>query len=308
MASKVLITGGAGFIGSQIAEICLRQGLEVRIFDLMKSPKAGCESLTGSILDPYEISSAARGCDYIVHAAAALGVNRTETRRLECLYINIQGTVNVLDAAVKEKAKKILFISSSEVYGDQSLDFYDEETPPMPKSNYAITKLVGEEYLRAYKGSYGLDYTVVRMFNVYGERQNDQFVVPIFADAILKGQSPLIYGDGEQIRSFCHVADAAQGAVVALLSAQSNSQVINLGNDTEPVSIKELAERMILKAGNSLRPKFVPYESSDREAKREIRRRVPAITKAKKVLSYQPRVTLNEGIQQVLDYRKGAKV
>ena len=301
---KVLITGGAGFIGSAIAAQCVQKGLQVRVFDLVKSKTPGVEeSLVGSILDPYEVSWAVRGCDLVIHAAAALGVHRTETRRLECLYINIQGTVNVLEAAVKEKAKKILFTSSSEVYGDQDLPVFAEDSPVSPKSNYAITKLVGEEYLRAYEASYGLQYTVVRLFNVYGENQSDQFVIPLFADAVSKGASPLIYGDGNQSRSFCHVEDAARGAVAALLSPKTNSQIFNVGNDREPVSIRDLADRMIAQSGKKLQSKLVSYQASDREAGREIRRRVPSVQKAKDVFGYEPAISLEEGLKRVLSQR-----
>src|SRR5713101_2181442 len=183
---KVLVTGGAGFIGSEITKVCLTAGLDVRVFDLQPAriPNAS-EVLTGSILDPYEISLAVRGCDYVIHAAAALGVQRTEFNRLECLYINIQGTVNVLEAAVKEKVKKILFTSSSEVYGNgDGTTAIHEESSLNPKSNYAVTKLTGEEYLQAYHQDYGLDYSIVRFFSIYGVNQIDQFVIPRFVKAI----------------------------------------------------------------------------------------------------------------------------
>lgn len=308
MKKRVLITGGAGFIGSKIAEICYKKSMHVRITDLFV-PQHGYfqENFEGSILDPYEISRAARGCDYIVHAAAALGVNRTETRRLECLYINIQGTVNVLEAAVKEKVKKILFLSSSEVYGNQNLDFYREDSPVMPISNYAITKLAGEEYLRAYKGSYGIDYSVVRCFNVYGENQKDEFVVPIFARRIAHGEAPVIYGDGRQARSFCHVEDAARGAVLALLSKKSSAQVFNIGNNSEPISIQDLAHRMIKLSGKKIKPKYVDYSGSDRDAKREIFKRIPSLQNAEKTLGYKPRVRLDEGLKRTLRFYAAQK-
>lgn len=293
---KVLVTGGSGFIGSRIAQNCLAAGLRVRVFDLAKSANQNIsESLIGSILDPYEISVAARGCDYIVHTAAALGVERTESRRLECLYINIQGTINVLEAAVKERVSKVLFTSSSEVYGD-GVGPLDECAVLNPKSNYAITKLVGEEYLRAYHQTYGLDYTIVRLFNVYGPGQTENFVIPKFHQLILNGVPPVIYGDGNQVRAFCHVEDAARGIVLALLSKDAHSQIFNIGNPSEPVTVLELAEKMIELGGNSLRPKFVGFEESDRGAHREIYRRIPSIEKARRAFGYEPVIGLEQGL------------
>jgi UDP-glucose 4-epimerase len=301
LSKKVLVTGGSGFIGSKIAEYCLKLGLSVRIFDLVKTSNPNIkESIIGSILDPYLLSSAIRGCDYVVHAAAAIGVERTETHRLECLYINIQGTVNVLDAAVKERIKKVLFMSSSEVYGDGDGKFNDENSALNPKSNYAITKLVGEEYARAYKQNYNLDYSIVRLFSVYGENQAEKFVIPKFTRLILKDEAPLIFGDGKQIRSFCHVDDAAYGAVLALLSEKSNSQIFNIGNSSEPVTMRELAEKMIVLSGKSIRPQFVDFEKSDRDARREIYWRIPSIEKAKKILGYEPKIHLHDGLKRML--------
>jgi UDP-glucose 4-epimerase len=297
---KVLVTGGSGFIGSRIAENCLKAGLEVRVFDLVRSSQVDCEKIVGSILDPYEVSVAARGCDYVIHAAAALGVQRTENYRLECLYINIQGTINVLEAAVKEKVKKILFTSSSEVYGDGDGSIFDEYSALNPKSNYAITKLVGEEYLRAYNQSYGLDYAIVRFFSIYGEKQTENFVVPIFVNNVLNGKRPKIFGDGQQIRSFCHVDDAARGAVAALLS-RSSGETFNIGNPNEPITISDLAKKIIEISGKKLTPEFVDFQESDRSARREIYKRIPSIEKARKTFSYEPSVTLSEGLRNILD-------
>lgn len=301
--AKVLITGGAGFIGSEITKVCLARGLHVRVFDLLPVRVPGAqEVLTGSILDPYEISLAARGCDYAIHAAAALGVHRTETNRLECLYINIQGTVNVLEAAVKEKVKKVLFTSSSEVYGDgNGTTLIHEESPLNPKSNYAITKLTGEEYLRAYQQYYGLDYSIVRFFSVYGANQVDQFVIPRFVNAVWQEQPPVIYGNGNQVRSFCHVEDAARGAVLALTGgAETSTQIFNIGNDAEPISMLELARKTVQLSGKALEPELVGFEHSDRTSSREIYWRVPDIAKARRILGYKPNVSLADGLRRML--------
>lgn len=305
MSEKVLVTGGSGFIGSRIVENCIHMGLEVKVFDLVRSRNEHIqESIVSSILDPYAISTAALDCDYIIHAAGALGVQRTESQRLECLSINIQGTVNVLDAAVKGRIKKVLLTSSSEVYGDGNGKPFDEKAALNPKSNYAITKLVGEEYLRAYQQSYGLDYTIVRLFSIYGEGQSDQFVIPKFVRCVQKGRSPTIYGDGSQIRSFCHVDDAARGAVLALVKEGTSGEIFNIGNDSEPITILQLAQRVIAISQKEIQPVFVGFDSSDRNDRREIYKRVPLLEKASSLLGYAPNISLEEGLHRMLRVQK----
>ena len=166
--STVLVTGGGGFIGKEVCKLLLKNNYKVRSFDLIKNPNNRIDSnFNGTILDPIEISNAVKGCDYVIHLAASLGVANTEKNRLECLHINIQGTLNVLEACVKHKVKKIIFSSSSEVYGEQLKIPIKESSPLNPKSNYAISKLVGEEYMRAYSETYNINYNICRFFNVY---------------------------------------------------------------------------------------------------------------------------------------------
>ena len=247
----ILITGGTGFIGSAVSKELISKGHKVKLLDLVIGKKNENDSnfYSGSILDPYLVSTVIRGCDYVVHLAAALGVRRTEYRRLECLYINIQGTVNILEACVKENIKKIVFASSSEIYGNQNKVPIREDSPVNPISNYAITKLVGEEYLRAYYDNYQLSYSIVRFFNVYGVEQRDAFVLPKFVRSVCENKPPVIYGDGKQVRSFCYVSDAAKGIVAALFNKNSNGEIYNIGNDSEPISMRELAEKTINLAG-----------------------------------------------------------
>tara|TARA_B100001971_G_C18237414_1_gene568293 strand:- start:979 stop:1908 length:930 start_codon:yes stop_codon:yes gene_type:complete len=300
--SSILITGGAGFIGSAVAKELISQGHKVKTLDLAVLKNVGYHKM-GSILDPYSVTTQMRGSDYVIHLAAALGVKRTEARRLECLYINIQGMVNVLEACVKNNVKKIVFTSSSEVYGNQKKVPISEESPVNPISNYAITKLVGEEYLRAYHEAYSLDYSVVRLFNIYGEEQRDDFVISKFVRAVCQNKPPVIYGDGQQVRSFCYVSDAAKGIVNSLFCKEANGRVFNIGNDSEPISVKKLAEKTINLIGkNGISPQYVAMENSDRTKKREVYNRIPTIEKARKVLQYSPKVSLDEGITNVINY------
>ncbi len=305
----VLITGGSGSIGTAVAKELIAKGHEVKCLDLTLNDKeAASYFYAGSILDPFSISTIIRGCDYVIHLAAALGVERTEARRLECLYINIQGTINILEECVKENVKKILFTSSSEVYGNQNITPIKENSPVNPISNYAITKLVGEEYLRAYSARYPIEYTVTRLFNVYGEQQRDDFVVRKFVKALMENKKPVLYGDGEQVRSFCYVSDAAKGIVAALFNEKSNQEVFNVGNDQEPISMKDLAGKVInLYGANDVAPEFIPMADSDRTEEREVYTRIPCIEKAKRLLNYSPEVNLDEGIKRVIETVKRSR-
>jgi len=302
---NVLVTGGAGSIGLEVARALLAEGHQVRIFDLSEQidrvqVPAGVSVFRGSVLDPVAIHYAIQGNEYVVHLAARLGVKRTEVERLACLNININGIVNVLEASVKEKVRRILFSSSSEVYGEQPGCAITEKSPVNPVSVYAVTKLVGEEYLKAYEKTYGLEYCIIRFFNVYGPGQVGQFVLQRFIEAVRRGDPPTVFGTGEQIRSFCHVKDAAQGVVRALFSERARGEVINIGNDVEPIRIAELAERVIRIAGKDLAYKKVDFSMSDRERAREIFFRVPALGKAKQLLGYSPSISLDEGIRELL--------
>ena len=302
---KILITGGAGSIGLVVASSLLDEGHDVTIFDLaeqierVKIPN-GIKVFKGSILDTVAIHHALQGNEYVVHLAARLGVKRTEVERLACLHININGMVNILETSVKEGVKKVLFSSSSEVYGEQAKMPITETSPVNPISVYAVTKLVGEEYLRAYKKQYGLDYTIIRFFNVYGPAQVGQFVMKKFIAAAKQEQPPTIYGEGDQIRCFCHVKDASAGVIKALFSPQASEEVINIGNDLEQVSMLSLAEKVISLSGKDLRPKKISFSESDREVEREIFHRIPSIKKARSLLGYSPKISLDEGIDELL--------
>lgn len=311
MAKKVLITGGAGFIGNYVARNLLSKGLKIRLFDLEftgdkifienKKEAVLIEKVQGSILDSNALCNAVRGCDYVVHMAAMVGVRRTELKRAECLNINILGTINVLEVCLKERVEKILFASSSEVYGETDGMPIKEEASKNPVSIYAVTKLASEEYIIAYGNRYGLKYSIIRFFNIYGPRQVAEFVIPRFVKKVLDNKPPIIYGDGSQIRAFCFVEDAAEGLVRALLHQNGDNQIFNIGNDKEPISMKDLAHKIIKIAGKDLEPDFISMSESDRYSSREIKRRVPCIDRARSLLNYEPIVCLEDGIKKIIE-------
>ena len=302
---RVLITGGGGFLGSNVVKFFLEKKIQVRAFDLAGQFEQSlvakdAEIYKGSILDVNALSNAMRDCDSVIHLAAMLGVERTEKRRLDCLEININGTLNVLEACVKNNIKKIIFASSSEVYGEPITTPITETHPLNPKSTYAITKLAGEEYVKAYSERYGLSYTILRFFNIYGPGQVAEFVIPRFIKSVILGSTPLINGDGSQIRSFCHVKDISVGVWLALVKDISGSNIFNLGSDKEPISVLDLAKKIIGISGKDIEPKFVNWKDSDRTESRDIIKRIPDITKARRMLGFSPEIKLEEGLKELV--------
>jgi len=306
---KVLVTGAAGFIGTRVVQELWKRDCEVVFFDVIDPKIEGIKRVNrGTILDQYDLAMAVRGYDYAIHLAALLGVQKTDNNRLETLHINIKGTLNVIEACVKERVKRMVFSSSSEVYGEQTKLPITEENPLNPKSVYAVSKIAGEQYFQAYSEMYGTQYNLVRFFNVYGEYQRDDFVLPKFVHCVTNNEAPVIYGDGNQVRSFCYVEDAVRG-IVDTLFCDTHGEVFNIGNDTEPISMKELAFRVIKLSGKPLEPRFVSYEESDRKSTREIECRIPSIAKAKNILGYEPHIPLDEGLKRMLAfYEKNHKV
>jgi len=302
--ATVLVTGGGGFIGRKVVSKLVRRGYQVKVYDLVKNKVKGVYSeKIASVLDEFELPKAVRGCDYVIHLAAMMGVERTDANQLECLMVNIKGTVNVLEACLKERVKKILFSSSSEVYGDKE-EPITEDSPLNPKSVYAVSKLAAEEYVKAYNKVYGLNYSIVRLFNVYGEDQVAEFVIPRFVRAVREKKPPQVYGTGEQIRTFCHVEDAAEGILLALFKKEGDRQVFNIGRDSEVISMKDLACKVIEVGGLHIKPQFVSLANSDRTEKREVFKRMVNIDKTRQILGYHSSISLDEGIKMLLEYGK----
>jgi UDP-glucose 4-epimerase len=308
---RTVVTGGAGFIGSHLVERLLASGAEVAIVDnFLHSDKAkhleGHRGLTvyeGDVRDAELILQALQDKDMVFHFAALVGIEETQKAPFELLDVEIKGTLNVLSGAVNSGAKRVIFASSSEVYGD-SPKAMSEEGPVSPKSTYAVGKLVGEELCKAFYQRYGLEYTCLRYFNVYGPRQDERFVISRFVKRVLSNEHTLIYGDGQQTRDFTYIDDAVDMTLLASVRPEARCQVINIGTGVK-TTINELASLI----GSALGNKSPTIEHIDFDSKRprdiEAFTRVADITRAREWLQYEPKVSLPSGIAKYVDWCLG---
>jgi len=311
MHAPVLVTGGAGCIGIQVVRELDRRGIEAHVLDLGEQIARVRQALPkrvkvfyGSILDVSSIREAMDGCGSVIHLAALLGVRRTEVNRLRCLEINVDGTKRVLDCAIQHRIKRLVFASSSEVYGEPLENPITEETMTQGKTVYAISKLAGEELCIGYAQRYpDFEQVVLRFFNAYGPYQAAQFVLPKFIQNAMTGKPIVINGSGDQIRSYCYSEDTGRGVVEALLRSEAAGQVINLGNSDRPISLKELADIVVKASGNpSVEIKYASdFLGADRHASREIHCRYCSGEKARKVLDFETRVSLEDGIRRIIE-------
>jgi len=311
MHAPVLVTGGAGCIGIQVVRELDRRGIEVHVLDLGEQiarvrqaiPKR-VKIFYGSILDVSSIREAMDGCGSVIHLAALLGVRRTEVNRLRCLEINVDGTKRVLDCAIQHRIKRFVFASSSEVYGEPLENPITEDTMTQGKTVYAVSKLAGEELCIGYAQRYpDFEHVILRFFNAYGPYQAAQFVLPRFIYNAMTGKPIVINGSGDQVRSYCYSEDTGRGVVEALFRPEATGQVINLGSSERPISLKELADLVIVAGGNpNVEIRYAEdFTSTDRHADREIHRRYCSGDKAKRLLGFVPRTSLEDGIRRIIE-------
>lgn len=304
---KIVVTGGAGFIGSHIVEHWVKEGADVHVIDNLRTgflrnieEFPGVNFHNGSVTDKELVDKVIAGADYIHHLAALVSVPESVEKSQECIEINIFGLLNVLEAARKNKVKKIVFSSSAAVYGD------DPELPknihmkPAPKSPYGITKLDGEYYLNMYNEMYSLGAVSLRYFNVFGPKQSptNQYAaaIPIFINNALKNKPLTIYGDGEQTRDFIFVKDVVNANILAATNPEVNG-VFNIGQGTV-TSIKQLAEEIIQRAASSSK---IVYEN---ERVGDIKHSFASINETIDKLKFGPKYSLKEGLLQTIDYFK----
>lgn len=302
---KLFVTGGSGFIGQHVIESLQKyNNVSITSLDVIYPNKKlkNVKYLLGTIMDKPSLIKMLKGHDKVLHLAAAIGVRKTAFDELNCLNVNIVGTVNILDACLVNRIKDILITSSSEVYGDVNKKPVHEKSPFNPKSTYAVSKLSGEKYALAYASEFSLRPRIVRFFNIYGPGQSKDFVVSKFAQHCKMRKKITVYGDGSQIRAFCYVKDAADATAKIILSNRTSNKIYNIGNDKEPISILDLAKRFCKL--NNLDKSFIKkidFKYSDRSSTREIYKRIPDITKIKENLDYDPVYKLDDGIKLLME-------
>jgi len=310
---KYLITGGAGFIGSHLAEKLVNTGAEVTIVDNfstglssnLKSIEGKYHIYRGSTLDRSVMADLVLQSDYVVHLAAALGVFNIVNKPLESLKTNLQGSEIVLEAADKYK-KPVLIASTSEVYGKNNKVPLNEEDdriighPLKSRWSYSEAKAVDESLAYFYYLENKLPIRIVRFFNTVGPRQvgNYGMVVPRFISAALKNQPLQVYGDGDQIRCFCHVDDAVRALLLVMDSDKAVGNVFNIGNNQQ-ISIIELAKKIIEITGSKSEIVKVPYSEAYPEGFEDMQRRVPDISKIKSALGWTPQIGLDQIIKDI---------
>ena len=305
---KLVITGGAGFIGSNIAEELLREEEnEVIIVDNLSTGKmanlrkfdqsTNINFVRGSITDLNLLEGVFKGVDYVFHQAAIPSVPRSIKDPIASNNANVNGTLNVLVAARDCGVKKVVYASSSSVYGDTPELPKRERMTPNPLSPYAVTKLLGEYYCNVFNDIYGLKTVSLRYFNVYGPRQDPYSdyaaVIPKFINLVSENKPPVIYGDGEQTRDFTFVKDVVSANILA---AKSDAEgVYNIANGNR-ISINELANMIMALIGNDL----TPIHDDSREG--DVKHSLADISEAKKNLGYEPAYSLEEGLRETIEW------
>jgi len=296
---RILITGGAGFIGSNIAQALCGEN-EVLVLDDLTSGKRDnldgldVELISGSIRDADKVRGAMQGVDYVFHHAAIASVPRSVEDPISSNQVNVCGTLRVLMEAREAKVRKVVFASSSAVYGDAPSEIKREDDLPAPISPYAVTKLTGEMYCRNFWLNFGLPTCSLRYFNVYGPRQDPASdyaaVVPRFISAAKDGGPLTIFGDGEQTRDFVFVKDVVQANILAATDEKHHGEVFNVANQ-QKVSVNQLAS-MVLKTTGRTDVEIVRRE----ERKGDVRHSLADIGKARRMLGLAPEHDLAKGL------------
>jgi UDP-glucose 4-epimerase len=302
-----LVTGGAGFIGSHLVEMLVQKGHHVRVLDNLSTGRlANLEAVLGSIefvagdvCDEDLVRDLMHGVDYVFHQAALASVPLSVERPLETHAVCATGTLTVLDAARRAAVRRVIYASSSAVYGDQPTSAKRETDLPSPISPYGAAKLAGESYCRAFFATYGLETVCLRYFNVFGPRQDPESpyaaVIPRFVSAIVRGEAPVVYGDGQQSRDFVYVEDVVRANLLAMDASNVGGRVFNIATG-RAVSLLELLRVLEELFGFPIQPRFDPPRPGD------IRQSMADITQAEQQLGYRPQISLAEGLRRAIGY------
>ena len=304
--SAYLVTGGAGFIGSHLAEALRARGDVVRVVDNLAGGRranvehlSGVEFMEGDLADMPTAVGAVEGMDYVLHQAAIPSVPRSVKDPVTSNRANINATLNVLVAARDARVKRLVYAGSSSAYGNAPTLPKREDMPVSPLSPYALQKVVGEQYCRLFTQLYGLETVSIRYFNVFGPRQDPgspySGVISLFSTALLDGRQPIIYGDGEQTRDFTYVSNVVDGVLRACEAPNVAGETINVATGGR-ISLNELLRVMKGIVGSAMQPLYQDARAGD------VRDSQADISKARALLGYEPQVGLEEGLRHTLDW------
>jgi nucleoside-diphosphate-sugar epimerase len=300
---RYLVTGGAGFIGSNTVDELVRRGHGVVVLDDMSSGKednlaevrSKITFMKGSITDIEVVQKAMVQADYVIHLAARTSVPRSVKDPVDTNRINVDGTLNVLVAARDNKVKRVVFAASSSAYGDTPTLPKSEAMQPVPISPYGVTKYVGELYAQTFGRCYGLENVCLRYFNIFGPRQDPDSpysgVLSRFSTAFLDSTSPVVFGDGEQTRDFTYVENAVQANILACEAPSASGRTFNVGTG-HAVSLNQVLQMLQKTSGKTLETKYEPAREGD------IRDSLADIRLAKEFLGYEPTVLFEEGLER----------
>ncbi|PIW66977.1 MAG: LPS biosynthesis protein WbpP [Candidatus Omnitrophica bacterium CG12_big_fil_rev_8_21_14_0_65_43_15] len=305
--SKFLVTGGAGFIGSHIAGALVRDGNKVVVLDDFSSGRrenlseimSKIELIEGDIRDKKAVAKAVSGVDYVLHQAALRSVPKSMLDPQAYNDVNITGILNILQVAKEAKVKRVVFASSSSIYGETDKLPQKEDAQPLLISPYALSKLAGEYYCRIFSLMFGIEAVSLRYFNVFGPRQSLEneyaVVIPKFITCILKDEQPPIHGDGKQTRDFTYVENVVQANLKAVTAKGAVAEVFNVacGKAYSVLDIVTYVNKILKK---SIKPKLGPIRPGD------VKDTLADISKAKRILGFDPKIGFEEGLQKTVDY------
>lgn len=313
LTSKVLVTGGAGFIGSNLADELIKQGAKVKIIDNLVTGfhenlaeiTGDFEFVEGDLNDDEKLKKAVEDVEVIFHQAALPSVPRSVDNPLETHQACVNGTFNVLLKAKEAGVRRVVYAASSSAYGNQKISPKVETMRPEPLSPYAAAKLMGEYYCQVFNNVYGLETLCLRYFNVFGPRQNpsSQYsgVISRFVDALMGNKIPIIFGDGETSRDFTFVANVVNANINAAQTTQGIGQVMNVANG-ERITLNELLEVLKKITGRTeIQAEYLPERVGD------VKHSLADVSCAKECINYQKLVGLEEGLQKTIDWWKQSR-
>jgi len=313
MAMSVLVTGGGGFIGSHLVEALLQRGASVRVLDNLttghRANLAGALAhpeaqrtftfIEGDITDRKTVQEAIKGVEYVLHQAALPSVQRSVEDPITSNLVNVEGTLNVLVAAQEAGVRRVVYASSSSVYGDSLQLPKVESMPTNPLSPYAVSKLAAEAYCRAFTRVYGLETVALRYFNVFGPRQDPNSlyaaVLPRFIEALLGKKPPVIYGDGTQSRDFTYIENVVHANLLALEAAGVGGEAFNIACG-ERVTLKAVLQCLAEFSNQVVAPEYQAPRAGD------IKHSLAEISKAERMLGYRPVIPFREGLQRTFEF------